>query len=137
MGLLAIGACMVLASAWSLGAVDSGQLSPETTIWFAAPAKDFTESLPLGNGRLGAMMFGGVDEERIVLNERLCLVRFAPGGRPSGCLAVAAGDSPAAVGGEESRGRGARECALYLQGPWLQRSPIWLLSGAREFASSI
>lgn len=30
---------------------------------------NFTQSLPLGNGRLGAMMFGGVDEERIVLNE--------------------------------------------------------------------
>jgi alpha-L-fucosidase 2 len=43
--------------------------APETTIWFDAPAKDFTESSPLGNGRLGAMMFGGVDNERIVLNE--------------------------------------------------------------------
>ena len=34
-----------------------------------APAKNFTESSPMGNGRLGAMMFGGGDEERIVLNE--------------------------------------------------------------------
>ena len=41
----------------------------ETTIWFDPPANNFTESSPLGNGRLGAMMFGGVDEERIVLNE--------------------------------------------------------------------
>lgn len=41
----------------------------ETTIWFAVPAKNFTESSPMGNGRLGAMIFGGVDEERIVLNE--------------------------------------------------------------------
>lgn len=41
----------------------------ETTVWFGAPAKNFTESSPLGNGRLGAMMFGGVDDERIVLNE--------------------------------------------------------------------
>ncbi|HUE36692.1 MAG TPA: glycoside hydrolase family 95 protein, partial [Candidatus Acidoferrum sp.] len=41
----------------------------ETTIWFDAPAKSFTESSPMGNGRLGAMMFGGVNEERIVLNE--------------------------------------------------------------------
>ena len=41
----------------------------ETTIWFDAPARDFTESSPMGNGRLGAMMFGGVGEERIVLNE--------------------------------------------------------------------
>jgi len=34
-----------------------------------APAKNFTESSPMGNGRLGAMMFGGVNDERIVLNE--------------------------------------------------------------------
>lgn len=43
--------------------------APETTIWFDAPARNFTESSPMGNGRLGAMMFGGVDRERIVLNE--------------------------------------------------------------------
>jgi alpha-L-fucosidase 2 len=43
--------------------------SPETRIWMDAPARNFTESTPLGNGRLGAMMFGGIDEERIVLNE--------------------------------------------------------------------
>jgi alpha-L-fucosidase 2 len=47
----------------------AGTVVPETTIWFDAPARDFTESSPMGNGRLGAMMFGGVDEERIVLNE--------------------------------------------------------------------
>ena len=41
----------------------------ETSVWFDAPAGKFTESCPLGNGRLGAMMFGGVDEERFVLNE--------------------------------------------------------------------
>ncbi|MGE5611878.1 MAG: glycosyl hydrolase family 95 catalytic domain-containing protein [Bacillota bacterium] len=43
--------------------------SPDTTVWFDAPAKEFAESCPLGNGRLGAMLFGGVNEERIVLNE--------------------------------------------------------------------
>jgi alpha-L-fucosidase 2 len=36
---------------------------------FNAPAHHFTESLPLGNGRLGAMVFGGTTKERIVLNE--------------------------------------------------------------------
>jgi alpha-L-fucosidase 2 len=41
----------------------------ETTIWFDKPASDFTASCPVGNGPLGAMMFGGVDDERIVLNE--------------------------------------------------------------------
>ena len=39
------------------------------TVWFDEPAPHFTRSLPLGNGRLGAMIFGGVTEERIVLNE--------------------------------------------------------------------
>lgn len=42
---------------------------PKTTLWFDAPATRFHESLPLGNGRIGAMVFGGVGEERIVLNE--------------------------------------------------------------------
>ena len=43
--------------------------SPDSTIWLDAPAKAFTESLPMGNGRLGAMDFGGITEERIALNE--------------------------------------------------------------------
>ena len=41
----------------------------ETKIWFDESATNFTSSSPMGNGRLGAMMFGGVDQERIVLNE--------------------------------------------------------------------
>ena len=42
---------------------------PTTTLWFERPATSFHESLPLGNGRIGAMVLGGLDEERIVLNE--------------------------------------------------------------------
>ena len=52
-----------------LAAAENKSLPCETTIWFNAPANDFTESSPMGNGRLGAMMFGGVNDERIVLNE--------------------------------------------------------------------
>ena len=36
---------------------------------FIRPADNFTESVPLGNGRLGAMVFGQPIRERIVLNE--------------------------------------------------------------------
>jgi len=43
--------------------------NPATTVWFNQPGKGFDQSLVLGNGRIGAMVFGGVDEERIVLNE--------------------------------------------------------------------
>lgn len=37
--------------------------------WMRAPAKVWTEALPLGNGRLGALVFGRPNEETIVLNE--------------------------------------------------------------------
>ena len=38
-------------------------------IWMRGPARHWEEALPLGNGRLGAMLFGGSREERIALNE--------------------------------------------------------------------
>ena len=38
-------------------------------LWFKKPAERWTDALPIGNGRLGAMVFGGVKEERLQLNE--------------------------------------------------------------------
>lgn len=38
-------------------------------LWYSAPASTWEEALPLGNGRLGAMVFGGVEEDVIQLNE--------------------------------------------------------------------
>jgi len=38
-------------------------------LWYQTPAKVWEEALPLGNGRLGAMVFGGIADERIQLNE--------------------------------------------------------------------
>ncbi len=38
-------------------------------LWYPQPAKEWVEALPLGNGRLGAMVFGGTAEERLQLNE--------------------------------------------------------------------
>ncbi len=52
-----------------LAAFTATATEPSTALWFATPATKFEQSLPLGNGRMGAMIFGGVDEERIVLNE--------------------------------------------------------------------
>src|SRR6476660_3335772 len=39
------------------------------SLWYRRPAKQWVEAIPIGNGRLGAMIFGGVDHERIQLNE--------------------------------------------------------------------
>lgn len=38
-------------------------------LWYDAPATNWNEALPIGNGRLGAMIFGGVQHERLQLNE--------------------------------------------------------------------
>jgi alpha-L-fucosidase 2 len=52
----------------SLGSV-FGFTQTENRIWYEKPAARWTEALPLGNGRLGAMVFGGVDDELLQLNE--------------------------------------------------------------------
>jgi len=42
----------------------------ETKLWYDKPAERWEqEALPIGNGRLGAMIFGGVGHERIQFNE--------------------------------------------------------------------
>jgi len=38
-------------------------------LWYNAPAEIWEEALPIGNGRLGAMIFGGINKETIQLNE--------------------------------------------------------------------
>lgn len=41
----------------------------ELKLWYKQPAAVWTEALPVGNGRLGAMVFGGVQDELLQLNE--------------------------------------------------------------------
>lgn len=41
---------------------------PPLTLWYNQPAAEWTEAMPVGNGHLGAMVFGGVESERIQLN---------------------------------------------------------------------
>ncbi|HUT92659.1 MAG TPA: glycoside hydrolase N-terminal domain-containing protein [Thermoguttaceae bacterium] len=59
-------ACVMLFAGWDVPCVAA---ECETTLWYRQPASKWVEALPLGNGRLGAMVFGGVDEERLQLNE--------------------------------------------------------------------
>ena len=40
-----------------------------STLWYTKPAAEWEEALPLGNGRLGAMIAGNLREERIQVNE--------------------------------------------------------------------
>ena len=41
----------------------------EMVLWYRQPAQRWPDGLPLGNGLMGAVVFGGVPHERIALNE--------------------------------------------------------------------
>jgi alpha-L-fucosidase 2 len=51
--------------------IEARQSAPVTplTLWYGAPAKVWTDALPVGNGRLGAMIFGVPGRERLQLND--------------------------------------------------------------------
>ncbi|MEI6647068.1 MAG: glycoside hydrolase family 95 protein [bacterium] len=70
-----VGSALQLCCAFNLGAAEvvfSNEVSaPEQTLslWYRRPALKWDEALPIGNGRFGAMVFGGVAEERIQFND--------------------------------------------------------------------
>lgn len=45
------------------------QQSNNLKLWYTKPATQFEEALPLGNGRMAVMVYGGVKTERLSLNE--------------------------------------------------------------------
>jgi alpha-L-fucosidase 2 len=47
----------------------SGKMNPDTTVWMEQPATNWQDALPVGNGRMGAMVFGGIGTERLALND--------------------------------------------------------------------
>ena len=51
----------------SAGPANDDSIGP--VLFYRQPAKEWVEALPIGNGRLGGMVFGGVPAERIQLNE--------------------------------------------------------------------
>ena len=52
-----------------LTASQEAQPEGKNQLWYRQPAKVWEEALPIGNGKVGAMIFGGVADERIQLNE--------------------------------------------------------------------
>ncbi|WP_221032405.1 glycoside hydrolase family 95 protein [Actomonas aquatica] len=64
--LLWLGALLAVGSVSGVAAEMS---AAETVLWYEQPAAKWEEALPVGSGRLGAMVFGGVAEERIQFNE--------------------------------------------------------------------
>ncbi|MBS3770081.1 MAG: glycoside hydrolase family 95 protein [Bacteroidales bacterium] len=58
-------ALLISINVWSLPESED----PPFMLWYNQPAAEWTEALPLGNGRLGAMVYGTIQQERIQLNE--------------------------------------------------------------------
>lgn len=58
----------LLLTAFGARAVRAAALNP-WLLWYRRPAARWLEALPVGNGRIGAMVFGGVRQERLGLNE--------------------------------------------------------------------
>jgi alpha-L-fucosidase 2 len=51
-------------------AIENAAANPQRLVlWYERPANRWVEALPIGNGRLGAMVFGGTASERLQLNE--------------------------------------------------------------------
>lgn len=48
---------------------DTDKKKEDVKLWYDSPAANWNEALPIGNGRLGAMVFGGTKEEHLQLNE--------------------------------------------------------------------
>jgi alpha-L-fucosidase 2 len=48
---------------------DSSAPNQPLTLWYRRPAVEWEQALPVGNGRLGAMVFGGIVQEHLTLNE--------------------------------------------------------------------
>ena len=59
---------MIIAQTPSLGSA-SIEKGNNNKLWYLQPAKDWMEALPIGNGKIGAMVFGGVEQEKLQLNE--------------------------------------------------------------------
>jgi alpha-L-fucosidase 2 len=60
---------LALSVAQMARADESGASPSDLLLWYRQAAGEWTEALPIGNGRLGAMVFGGLAEERLQLNE--------------------------------------------------------------------
>jgi alpha-L-fucosidase 2 len=56
-------------TSWKCFSAPDKELNPSQTLWYNQPAKQWTEALPLGNGRLGAMVYGRTENEMIQFNE--------------------------------------------------------------------
>ena len=60
---------VIVLSALLLSGCKNDPSEKDVVLWYDKPATDWYEALPIGNGTLGAMVFGGIKTEQFQLNE--------------------------------------------------------------------
>jgi alpha-L-fucosidase 2 len=65
----AIGVAMAAGSGAARPTFAAKSANTDNLLWYRQPAKEWTDALPVGNGRIGAMIFGGIATEELQLNE--------------------------------------------------------------------
>lgn len=129
---------VVLSSMSVVVAAQRSQSSQELKLWYTKPASIWEEALPLGNGKTGAMVFGGVGTERFQLNDNtLWSGAPNPGNTPGGPAILAAVRKLVFAGQYDS----AAVVWKQMHGPYSARylpmADLWLkLKGADTIASA-
>jgi len=99
-------------------------------LWYRQSAREWTQALPVGNGRLGAMVFGGTTHERLQLNEDTLwnggpydpvnpMAKAAlPKGRRMRCSVVSSSGSLPVAWNRTRSGCSERRCSSYHSSDW-------------------
>jgi len=110
------GISRTLVFAQPAASAEAGAVDPDSTMWLEQPSKVWMDAYPVGNGRLGAMVFGGVESERLALNEDTLWSGF-----PRDCTNPDALKHLPAVRKlvlQDRDYQGADKECLKMQGPW-------------------
>ncbi len=108
------------------------------TLWYTRPAGRWTEALPLGNGHMGAMVFGGAPLERVQLNEESVWEALPPGDRANPKARayleqmralLLAGDPVTAAAGAQENMMGVPNCIR----PYQTLGDLWIRFAGHEY----
>ena len=107
-------------------------LAAQPTLWYDQPAKIWTDALPVGNGRLGAMVFGGIGHERIQFNEDTVWTGEPHDYAHKGAASYLPADPRTALGRQAEGGRGSRHEGVHERADPPARLPGLRRSGHRH-----
>ncbi len=131
------GCLTFLLTAFGMYAVAQTARQPPLKLWYDKPALAWEEALPLGNGRTGAMVFGGVVTERFQLNDNTLWSGYPnPGNNPDGIIFLPKVREQVFAANYDSAARLWRK----MQGPYSARylpmADLWLKFRYRDTAPS-